>query len=244
MPANQFIDRWRNSAAAERANYALFLSELCDYLEVPRPEPAVADVSQNNYVFERPVTFRHPTGLSSTGFIDLYKRGHFVLEAKQGSEATEPSLLFDMPHRRGTAIRGTTGWDQAMLRARNQAEQYAKALPAAEGWPPFLIVADVGYSIELFADLSGTGKAYVPFPDSLTHRIPLESLAATLIRDRLRAIWLDPLSLDLWVVDPDRRQVKVAIPDGHTVTWQANHEIPLRMFDGESCVRVDEIFRY
>ena len=196
MPANQFIDRWRNSAAAERANYALFLSELCDYLEVPRPEPAVADVSQNNYVFERPVTFRHPTGLSSTGFIDLYKRGHFVLEAKQGSEATEPSLLFDMPHRRGTAIRGTTGWDQAMLRARNQAEQYAKALPAAEGWPPFLIVADVGYSIELFADFSGTGKAYVPFPDSLTHRIPLESLATTLIRDRLRAIWLDPLSLD------------------------------------------------
>src|ERR1017187_9595998 len=196
MPANKFIDRWQNSAAAERANYALFLSELCDYLEVPRPDPAVADGSQNNYVFEHSVTFRHPTGLSSTGFIDLYKRGCFVLEAKQGSEATEPSLLFDMPHRRGTAIRGTTGWDQAMLRARNQAEQYAKALPAAEGWPPFLIVADVGYSIELFADFSGTGKAYVPFPDSLTHRIPLESLATTLIRDRLRAIWLDPLSLD------------------------------------------------
>jgi hypothetical protein len=52
-----------------------------------------------------------------------------------------------MPHRRGTAIRGTAGWDQAMLRARNQAEQYAKALPAADGWPPFLIVVDVGYSI-------------------------------------------------------------------------------------------------
>jgi hypothetical protein len=196
MPANKFIDRWQNSAAAERANYALFLSELCDYLEVPRPDPAVADAGQNNYVFERPVTFRHPTGLSSTGFIDLYKRGHFVLEAKQGSEAPEPSLLFEMPHRRGTAIRGTAGWDQAMLRARNQAEQYAKALPAAEGWPPFLVVVDVGYSIELFADFSGTGKAYVPFPDSLTHRIRLEELETQLIRDRLRAIWLDPLSLD------------------------------------------------
>jgi hypothetical protein len=196
MPADGFIDRWQNSAAAERANYALFLSELCDYLEVPRPNPAVADASQNNYVFERPVTFRHPTGLSSTGFVDLYKRGCFVLEAKQGSEAPEPSLLFEMPHRRGTAIRGTAGWDQAMLRARNQAEQYAKALPAAEGWPPFLIVVDVGYSIELFADFSGTGKAYVPFPDSLSHRIRLERLEAQLIRDRLRAIWLDPLSLD------------------------------------------------
>jgi hypothetical protein len=196
MPSLDFIDRWRNSAAAERANYALFLSELCDYLEVPRPDPAVADAAENNYVFERPVIFRHPTGLTSTGFIDLYKRGCFVLEAKQGSLPPEPSLLFEMPHRRGTAIRGTSGWDQAMLRARNQAEQYAKALPTAEGWPPFLIVVDVGYSIEVFADFSGTGKAYVPFPDSLNHRILLEQLETTLIRDRLRAIWLDPLSLD------------------------------------------------
>ena len=196
MPANKFIDRWHNSAAAERANYALFLSELCDYLDVPRPDPAVAESSQNQYVFERPVTFRHPTGLTSTGFIDLYKRGCFVLEAKQGSEALEPSLLFEVPHRRGTAVRGTAGWDQAMLRARNQAEQYAKALPASDGWPPFLVVVDVGYSIELFADFSGTGKAYVPFPDSLTHRILLQHLEIQMIRDRLRAIWLDPLSLD------------------------------------------------
>jgi len=150
----------------------------------------------NQYVFERPVTFHHPTGLTSTGRIDLYKRGCFVLEAKQGSPASEPTLLFDVPQRRGTAVRGTSGWDQAMIRARNQAEQYAKALPTADGWPPFLIVVDVGYSVELFADFSGTGKAYVPFPDSLNHRIKLEQLAFTATRDRLRAIWLDPLSLD------------------------------------------------
>jgi|SRR5687767_10586495 len=195
MPAHSFVERWRNSGAAERANYALFLSELCDYLEVPRPHPSVAEDSQNHYVFERPVTFRHPTGLTSTGFIDLYKRSCFVLEAKQGSAPPEPALLFET-RRRGTAVRGTAGWDEAMLRARNQAEQYAKALPAAEGWPPFLIIVDVGYSIELFADFSGTGKAYVPFPDSLTHRILLAELDSAPIRDRLRAIWLDPLSLD------------------------------------------------
>src|SRR5947209_11315169 len=74
MPAHPFIQRWQSSGAAERANYALFLSELCDYLEVPRPDPAVPDDSRNHYVFERPVTFRHPTGLTSTGFIDLYQR--------------------------------------------------------------------------------------------------------------------------------------------------------------------------
>ena len=77
-----------------------------------------------------------------------------------------PLSLFEAPRRRGAGVRGTVGWDEAMLRARNQAEQYAKALPVADGWPPFLIVVDVGYSIELFADFSGAGKAYVPFPDS------------------------------------------------------------------------------
>jgi hypothetical protein len=34
-----FITRWENSGAAERANYQMFLSELCDILEVPRPGP-------------------------------------------------------------------------------------------------------------------------------------------------------------------------------------------------------------
>jgi hypothetical protein len=211
MPAHPFIQRWQNSAAAERANYQLFLSELCDYLEVPRPNPAVSDNRQNHYVFERPVTFHHPGGSSSAGFIDLYKRGCFVLEAKQGSTAPEPTLLFEVPRRRGAGVRGTAGWDEAMLRARNQAEQYAKALPVSDGWPPFLIVVDVGYSIELFADFSGTGKAYVPFPDSRTHRIILADLEIELIRTRLRTIWLDPLALD-----PSRISAKVT----RFVAWQ------------------------
>ena len=30
-----FIERWQRSAASERANYQLFLSELCDVLNVP-----------------------------------------------------------------------------------------------------------------------------------------------------------------------------------------------------------------
>jgi hypothetical protein len=39
LNAGHFIARWQQSSAAERANYALFLSELCDHLELPRPEP-------------------------------------------------------------------------------------------------------------------------------------------------------------------------------------------------------------
>lgn len=54
---DDFITRWQNSAAAERANYALFLTQLCDLLEVPQPEPTRASVADNAYVFERDVTF-------------------------------------------------------------------------------------------------------------------------------------------------------------------------------------------
>lgn len=132
-----FIARWRDSQDAERANYQLFLSELCDVLGGPRPDPARVDDRDNAYVFERHVTFHHADGTHSPGRIDLYKRGCFVLEAKQGSEAAgagEPTLFADPAKsgksKRGTAVRGTSGWDVAMEQARGQAEGYVRAFPA------------------------------------------------------------------------------------------------------------------
>lgn len=38
-----FITRWENSGAAERANYQMFLSELCDVIGIPRPDPTLPD---------------------------------------------------------------------------------------------------------------------------------------------------------------------------------------------------------
>jgi hypothetical protein len=57
-----FITRWQKSGASERANYQLFLSELCDLLGVPRPDPTTPDDAANAYVFERAVTFHHGDG--------------------------------------------------------------------------------------------------------------------------------------------------------------------------------------
>jgi hypothetical protein len=216
VATQDFISRWLQSEASERANYALFLSELCDYLDVPRPDPTRAEEHRNTYVFEKAVEFHNLDGTISQGRIDLYKRAHFVLEAKQGSNP--PTLKVDDRNnivlsptpirthrlRRGTAVRGTHGWDEAMLTARYQAEQYAKALPASEGWPPFLVTVDVGHSIELYADFSLTGKAYLPFPDPRSYRILFSELAAATNRDRLRALWIDPHSLD-----PSRHTAKV-----------------------------------
>ena len=79
-------------------------------------------------------------------------------------------------------------FDSAMLRARGQGEQYARALPAEEGRPPFVIVVDVGRAIELYAEFSRTGATYTPFPDPRTHRILLDDLAKPEVRERLAQI--------------------------------------------------------
>jgi hypothetical protein len=201
-----FIARWQASAASERSNYALFLVELCDVLGVERPKPATGEAERDLYVFERPVEFRNPDGSTSPGFIDLYRHDCFVLETKQGCEAKRERTLIERAafpssrRRRGHGIRGTETWDAAMVRARGQAEQYAKALPE---WPPFLIVVDVGHSIETYADFAGLGKHYTQFPDSNSFRILLHELTNEELHRRLRTIWLDPRSLD-----PSRRAAK------------------------------------
>src|SRR3546814_13008513 len=83
-----------------------------------------------------------------------------------------------------------------MVQAKGQAERYAKALPVDHGWPPFLLVADIGYCIEVYADFTGTGKAYAKFPYRARYRIMLEDLRDPDVRERLCAIWTDPKSLD------------------------------------------------
>ena len=174
-----FIARWSKVTGTERANYQLFITELCGLLDVPLPEPASDDTGENAYVFERRITFAHGDGQQSFGFIDCYRRGAFVLEAKKVKAGT-----------------GTKGFDDALLRARTQAENYARALPAGDGRPPFVIVVDVGNVIELYAEFTRSGATYTPFPDPRSHRLPLARLREPAMRQRLRSLWLDPMGLD------------------------------------------------
>lgn len=215
MDIEHFIARWTAGAGGqERANYALFLTELCSVIGVPSPDPAGHATELNAYVFERAVTFREPDGSTARGRIDLYKRGCFVLEAKQsrlegGAKELMPpqgDLLPEAPASPSPRGRRGTGrsWDIMMQNARRQAENYAKALPPAEGWPPFLIVCDVGNSLECYADFSGQGKNYAQFPDRQGFRVTMEDLRNPAIRERLKLIWTAPHSLD-----PTKRSAKV-----------------------------------
>ncbi|MGB4225786.1 MAG: DNA methyltransferase [Candidatus Dechloromonas phosphoritropha] len=179
MHIDTFLTRWRNAGGSERANYQLFIADLCELLEVDKPQPANEDTRDNPYVFERRVVFHHGDGSTSNGFIDCYKRGTFIGEAKKIRAGAE-----------------TRKFDDALLRARGQAENYARHLPADEGRPPFLVVLDVGHVIELYAEFTCTGGSYTPFPDPRSHRIKLDDLAKPEIRARLKAVWTDPHSLD------------------------------------------------
>lgn len=76
------------------------------------------------------------------------------------------------------------------------AERYVRHLPAEEPNLPFLLVCDVGHTLELYADFTQNGKAYLPFPDPRTFRIRLKNLADEKVRERLHLIWTDPTALD------------------------------------------------
>src|ERR1700681_2799451 len=170
-PIEAFIATWRNTGGSELANTQSFINGLCAILGVSPPRGSRTDDALNDYVYERRVFQDNGDGTESFGRIDCYKRTNFILEAKQGSAADKAAAdkdeadldLFGQTAsqrmKRGTARRGTPGWTKAMLQAKGQAERYAKALPVDHGWPPFLLVTDVGYCIEVYADFTGTGKA-------------------------------------------------------------------------------------
>ena len=199
-----FIAKWTAAGLHERATYTSFIRDLCAVIGVAAPHEASVDPG---YTFDAPVRFKYADGASSQGFIDCYKKGAFVLEAKQSRKAERgesPEDQYELALQSGAAVPlrrpnaravagNETAFDRMMRNARNQAEGYAKAL---DEWPPFLVIVDVGRAIELYADFSRQGKNYAQFPDRRGFRIALEDLRDQKVRERLKAVWDDPLSLD------------------------------------------------
>lgn len=222
-----FINHWAKAEANERANSQPFLLGLTQLLGVDPPSNSHAD----GYSFEYPVKV---PGTSNTNFIDLYKRSHFVLESKQYTAKKEEQSMLQLAalkagvveeKKKSGPLRGTGAWDDAMLRAKGQAERYVRSLPAEEPNPPFLLVCDVGHTIEVYADFTQNGKAYLPFPDPRTFRIRLKDLAKEKIRERLHLIWTNPTSLDPSKVSADvTREIAGYLAELAKSLEQAGHE--------------------
>lgn len=206
LNAEDFIARWQGGVGGqERANYAMFLVELCDLLHVARPHQATADHGRNDYVFERRVSFSGIDGPEGSGRMDLYKRGAFICECKQsrrpdGAKRDEAlnQLTFEGLATAAAPAKGRAdaGWDALMKAARYQAARYVRALPVGHPAPPFLIVCDIGRCLELYADFSGTGRHYELFPDRRGYRIFLDDLRRPETREMLRRVWDEPDTLD------------------------------------------------
>lgn len=177
-----FVAKWsalESKGGKERANLQLFVTDLCSILGVEPPQPSKGDNSSNAYVFERSITETFLDGAKTNRSIDCYKRGCFVLEGKDTGKNAE-----------------TTGWDKAIRKAHVQASNYVKNLPADESRPPFIIIVDVGVSISLYSEFTRTGGSYVAYPDQQSYKIPVSSLKQPKTIELLRAVWLNPMSLD------------------------------------------------
>ncbi|WP_243294396.1 DNA methyltransferase [Geothrix mesophila] len=171
-----FLKTWRGSAGNERANFQSFLRDFCAALELPMPEPKGPGAT---YCFEKDLKLTHLDGTTSTGSIDLYREGCFVLEAKQGSTTDAPG---------SAPRRGTRAYDRYMEAAFGQAVNYARNLSRR---PPFVITCDIGHAIHVWDGFAGAYGGY-----GARRSFTLDDLRTPQVQEYFRALWLDPQSLD------------------------------------------------
>ncbi|MBY0491359.1 MAG: hypothetical protein K2R93_16060 [Gemmatimonadaceae bacterium] len=158
-------DRWAATKAAERANAQSYIRELCEALGVPAPMPA-----GSGYEFELPIKLVTRDGTEAQGFVDCYKAGHFMLEAKDVDGGAS---------------------DVALRRAYGQARQYAAHDPSGTA-PPYLLVLDVAKTLLVYHRWGGTYQGF-----AAGHRIDLATLDQRRTDiELLRDIWTAPEKRD------------------------------------------------
>jgi hypothetical protein len=178
-----FLQKWENSEGNERANYQSFLNDFCQFLGVELSPPKGR--GNSSYCFDRDVKIISPSGAVTTNYIDFYKEGCFVLEAKQGSDSSN----------KGTGKRGTATYRKEMKKAFGQALKYARFV---EPKPPFLITCDIGDHFRVWQDfseswLSANGN-YGTY-DSV-QKIAFKDLVKPEIKEFFYKIFTDPQSLN------------------------------------------------
>ena len=165
LQLHALAERWENVPAGEFANAQMYLTELAQALGVEPPRP-----KGSGYEFEFQVQLVSRDGKESTGRIDLFKEGHFILEAKHAAP--------------GASV------ERTLRAAYGQALSYTTVVPG--GPPPYLLVLDVGRTLLAWNRWAGSYGGF-----NLARRIDLTRLAdADDDVEFLRKVWEDPGSLD------------------------------------------------
>ncbi|MBL0209849.1 MAG: class I SAM-dependent DNA methyltransferase [Holophagaceae bacterium] len=214
MPRNvrDFITRWQAADGPERGNMQLFLHELIQTLDLPQPEPTGAS---SGYCFEKQVPNYNPEGKFTKNYMDLYKAGCFILEAKRTSDALRaqrgsggggggkgqkpmvhaPGLPGLIEEPRTPGYRANATYDAKLEAAFIQGIRYAMALGLQGPPPPFLIVCDIGHSFHIWNRYDPkAGGGYGGF--GARRIIMLEELEDPEIQTYFRTIWTNPKALD------------------------------------------------
>lgn len=102
---------------------------------------------------------------------------------------------------------------------------------AFRGLPEYeLRVADVAFVAKERLDAADPDDNLHGAPDLVIEILsPSNTIAEIYDKEKL---CLENGAKEFWVVDADRRQVKISTPDGHTITWHSGQEIPVRLFGG------------
>ncbi|HNN91573.1 MAG TPA: class I SAM-dependent DNA methyltransferase [Pseudomonadota bacterium] len=195
----EFVSETRRSSGGELANAQTIFNGLCRVLRVPLP-PLKRAHDDNPYCFEEDVK----TNSRAHRRIDVYNRGHFVFEAKQGVDPKAPADAIARGRDRaghsrtvrGAGVRGTPDWQEAMRDGQVQACRYAvHVMERKDPKPPFVIVADVGHCFWVWSSFSSDPRDdYGDFEPG--GAFAWADLARPEVFHFLRQIWLDPQSLN------------------------------------------------
>ncbi|MHC1753003.1 type IIL restriction-modification enzyme MmeI [Humidesulfovibrio sp.] len=112
-----FIKRWSESGGSEEANAKPFFSEFCAVFGLKPPDPYKPINEDNIYSHERKIYLPRGDGSAELKKLDLYKRGCFVLESKQGQEVvtkTPLSLPIQGLTQSSAVKRGSRAWEDTM----------------------------------------------------------------------------------------------------------------------------------
>ncbi len=197
-----FVAETKASEGAEISNTQTMFGDLCALLGVPRPMYKIAG-GDNDYCFEEDVKAE-----KAHRRIDVYYRGHFVFEAKQGvnpkaqSDAiTKAAAKVKTGHSKsakGAGVRGSNDWLDAMKAGRIQAGNYAlHVTQRRDPKPPFLIVADIGHRFWVWSSFQPDARDdYGDFELDEAAAFKWDDLGKPEVFALLRTIWTAPQELD------------------------------------------------
>ena len=173
--AIELISRWEDSGAAERANYQMFLSELCDIHRRPPPRPHLAR-SREKPLRLRPRHHPHQPGRLHRHQLHRSLQGPPLRLRNQTGPLRRRQTADELAKPAATKIRPRQARHRSPSTRPSNAPTTRPAAtsprcPPTRAARPSSSSATSATAIDLYAEFTCTGGHYERFPDPESHRI-------------------------------------------------------------------------